>query len=202
MTAVVQLPDGAMPVLVPDAQEQADLRVVYGDSLIDFSADLDTRHSDADTQPQPSLRGQMRFQGSALARIGGLVALQGVGARFSGALWVSGLTHEIQDGNWITTVEFGAGKPVALTDLYGNRVELGAEGITLDSPKGIRLSTRGSIALEAGGAVSIGAGADVKLEGLNVHCSAQVAMVAKGAATAELSASGQTTVKGAMVLIN
>ena len=42
----------------------------------------------------------------------------------------------------------------------------------------------------------------VKVEGLNVACEAQVGLTAKGSASAELSAAGQTTVKGAMVLIN
>ena len=54
------------------------------------------------------LRGRMRFQGSALARVGGLVKLQGVGERFNGSVWVTGLTHQIQEGNWFTDAEFGA----------------------------------------------------------------------------------------------
>jgi hypothetical protein len=37
---------------------------------------------------------------------------------------------------------------------------------------------------------------------LNVQATAQVGLTAKGTASAELSASGQTTVKGAMVMIN
>jgi len=43
---------------------------------------------------------------------------------------------------------------------------------------------------------------DVSLEGLNVKVQAKVGATVKGNATAELSASGQTTVKGAMVMIN
>ena len=42
----------------------------------------------------------------------------------------------------------------------------------------------------------------MKTAGLNVNCEAQVGFVAKGTATAEVSAAGQTTVKGAMVMIN
>jgi len=38
--------------------------------------------------------------------------------------------------------------------------------------------------------------------GLNVNCEAQVGFAAKGNASAELSAAGQTVVKGAMVMIN
>jgi hypothetical protein len=37
---------------------------------------------------------------------------------------------------------------------------------------------------------------------LNVNCEAQVGFAGKGSATAELSAAGQTTVKGGMVMIN
>jgi hypothetical protein len=44
--------------------------------------------------------------------------------------------------------------------------------------------------------------ADVKVSGLNVTHTAQVGFSAKGSATAELSASGQTTVRGALVMIN
>ena len=36
----------------------------------------------------------------------------------------------------------------------------------------------------------------------DINCTAQVGFAGKGSATAELSASGQTTVKGALVLIN
>ena len=43
---------------------------------------------------------------------------------------------------------------------------------------------------------------DVSLEGLNVKAQAKIGASVKGNATAELSASGQTTVKGAMVMIN
>ena len=43
---------------------------------------------------------------------------------------------------------------------------------------------------------------DVSLEGLNVKMEAKVSATVKGNAKAELSASGQTTVKGAMVMIN
>ena len=44
--------------------------------------------------------------------------------------------------------------------------------------------------------------ADVSAKGMNVNLEAQTGLTAKGNATAELSASGQTTVKGAMVMIN
>ena len=51
-------------------------------------------------------------------------------------------------------------------------------------------------------AVKIESKADVQVDGLNVNMEAKVGLTAKGTASAELSASGQTTVKGAMVMIN
>jgi hypothetical protein len=40
------------------------------------------------------------------------------------------------------------------------------------------------------------------VEGLNITNTAKVGFTAKGSASAEISASGQTIVKGAMVMIN
>lgn len=301
------------------------------------------------------LRGRMRFQGSALATVGGLIELTGVGTRFSGKVLVTGLRHEIADGNWITEAQFGlspewfverpdvlappgagllpgvhglqvgivmkldgdpAGEqriqvklpvlqaategvwarlmqlhasnafgtfflpevgdevvlgyfaddpshPVVLGSVYsskqvtpyaleapndikaivtrclsklefneadkvitlttpgnnrivlsdkdksillqdqnGNKVELAPGGITLDSPKNIQVTAKGTITLDAVGAVTISSKADVKASGLNVGCEAQVGFTAKGNASAELSAAGQTVVKGALVMIN
>lgn len=91
---------------------------------------------------------------------------------------------------------------IELLDENGNRVLLGRTGIGLHSPKDIRLSAAGGITIEAVGDVRIASRADVKTEGLNVHCEAQVGFAATAQATAELSAAGQTTVKGALVLIN
>jgi len=295
------------------------------------------------------VRGRMRFQGSAAARVGGLIEVAGVGARFSGAAFVSGLRHEIVDGDWVTEAEFGlppdarpepaapslppgitglqvgkivslagdpAGEqrvqvcipvlgsnaapvwarlaqfqassgfgaffvpeiddevvlgffgndpahPVVLGSLYssrrpppyalandnrtqaivtraglkvefdetnksitlttpannrvvlsdhdrsitlldqnGSRVELNSDGVTIDSAKDIHVTAKGAITLDAAGGVSISSPMDVSLTGLNVRCAAQVGFTATGSATAELSASGQTVVRGALVLIN
>jgi len=93
-------------------------------------------------------------------------------------------------------------KSIVLEDQTSNKVTLDTGGITLDSPKDIKLTAKGSMTLDAVGAVSISSKADVKAAGLNVACEAQVGFTGKGAASAELSASGQTTVKGAMVMIN
>ena len=91
---------------------------------------------------------------------------------------------------------------VLLQDERGNRVSLSGTGIALDSPRDITLSAKGGITLDAVGAVRVHSQGDLALDGLNVACRAQVGLTAQGAATAELSAQGQTTVKGAMVMIN
>lgn len=53
------------------------------------------------------IRGQMCFQGSAKARVGGVIELKGVGSRFNGNAFITGLRHHIEDGNWTTQADFG-----------------------------------------------------------------------------------------------
>ncbi len=301
------------------------------------------------------IRGHMKFQGSAAAKVGSLIEVAGVGARYSGNVFVGAVEHEIADGNWVTTAEFGLAPhwhserndvvappaagwlpgaeglqigivtkldgdpadeqriqiklpvlqarsetvwarllqinassgfgaffvpevgdevvvaffnhdpshPVVLGSLYssrhkpaytldrsndikalvtrckhklefdeknkiitvttpannkvvlsdrdksivlqdqsGNRVELNTGGVTIDTPKDLKLTAKGTISIEATGAVNIGSKADLTCAGLNVSCDAQVSFSGKGSASAELSAAGQTIVKGAMVMIN
>ncbi|QPF73395.1 type VI secretion system tip protein VgrG [Roseateles sp. DAIF2] len=93
-------------------------------------------------------------------------------------------------------------KSILVKDQHGNSIKLDSAGITLDSPKDIKLSAQGGISLEAGGAIKLDAKADIKASGMNISCEAQMGLTAKGAASAELSASGQTTVKGSLVMIN
>ncbi|ACE85011.1 type VI secretion system tip protein VgrG [Cellvibrio japonicus] len=94
------------------------------------------------------------------------------------------------------------GKSILLQDQNSNKVELNSSGITLDTPKDITLTAKGKIVLNATGNIEGTAQADVKLTGLNITQTANVGFTAKGSATAEVSASGTTTIKGAMVMIN
>jgi len=75
-------------------------------------------------------------------------------------------------------------------------------GIVMDSPKDIKISAKGNVNISATSNITLKANADVKVDGLNIVNNAQVGFTGKGSATAEISASGQTTVKGAMVMIN
>ncbi|WP_047258576.1 type VI secretion system tip protein VgrG [Chromobacterium subtsugae] len=89
-----------------------------------------------------------------------------------------------------------------LQDQHGNTIKLSKDGIALSSPSDISLKAGGNIKLKAEMGIEAQAQADVKVQGLNVNLEAQVGFVGKGAATAELSASGQTVVRGGLVLIN
>ncbi len=85
-------------------------------------------------------------------------------------------------------------KSIVAEDQNGNRVELTPDGISLDSPKDIQLKAQGGISIEAT--------SDVSIKGLNVSAEANSGLTAKGNASAEVSAAGNTTIKGAMVMIN
>lgn len=301
------------------------------------------------------VRGRMTFQGDALAKVGCLISVTGVGARFDGLVFVTAVTHRIRAGAWLTDVEFGlsdgsgrdrpvdptsspdswlagaeglqigivarldgdpAGEqriqvqlpvlgaaspgvwarfaqsyasqgfgsftlpeigdevvigclngdpsnPVILGSLYsrrrpppyaltaenevkalvtrsqtrieiddaaktvrlrtpggnsallndqdqsirfedqnGSSVTLGPGGIVLKSAKDITLTATGSINLAASDAISLEATGDLTAKGMNVTADAQVAFTGKGASSAEVSAGGVTTLKGAMVMIN
>jgi uncharacterized protein involved in type VI secretion and phage assembly len=93
-------------------------------------------------------------------------------------------------------------KSILLQDQNDNKVELGPDGITLDSPKDIKITAGGKITIKATDKIEVNSQADVAVAGMNVSHEAQAGFTAKGNASAELSASGQTTVKGAMVMIN
>lgn len=94
------------------------------------------------------------------------------------------------------------GKYIRLADQHKNEIRMDSGGITLTSAKDITLKAKGNITMDATMKLSGTAKQDVSLEGLNVKVQAKVGASVKGNATAELSASGQTTVKGAMVMIN
>jgi Rhs element Vgr protein len=123
----------------------------------------------------------------------------------------SKITLSFDDDKKILTVETPGknqvvlsdeGKSVLLKDQNGNQVKLSDAGITIDSAKDIVIKAAGKLSLKSTGNLESESSADLKGKGLNVAFEGQVGLTAKGSATAELSAGGQTTVKGAMVMIN
>ena len=97
------------------------------------------------------------------------------------------LIREIAQGSGITLC--GAleaeGHPNLGMD-SGTLAGMQANGITLTATTGMKFDCQ----------------ADIQAQGLNITAQAQVGFTGKGSATAELSAAGQTTVKGALVMIN
>lgn len=53
------------------------------------------------------IRGRVRTDGTAAVSPGQLIQLNGVGERFEGKLYVTGVRHEVEDGSWQTVFQFG-----------------------------------------------------------------------------------------------
>jgi Rhs element Vgr protein len=53
------------------------------------------------------VRGRARCQGFASVKPGNVIALEGVGERFAGKLYVSGVRHSVGAGNWETDLQLG-----------------------------------------------------------------------------------------------
>lgn len=94
------------------------------------------------------------------------------------------------------------GKCIKITDQNKNKIEMNSGGITIESAKGISLKAKTDIKIEAGTNIDIKGKSGVNLKGANIEAKADMTFTAKGSAKAEISAGGQTVVKGAMVMIN
>ena len=110
------------------------------------------------------------------------------------------LTLETPGGHVVTMSDDE--KSVTVVDSNSNKLELTESGVTLSSPKDISIKATGSVSIEGQTGVTISSPADVGVKGANTTVEGNIGVTAKGGATAELSAGGQTTVKGAMVMIN
>jgi Rhs element Vgr protein len=110
------------------------------------------------------------------------------------------LTIVTPGGNSITLSDDA--KSVEVVDQNNNLLKMTSSGINLQSAKDITIKATGSITLDATSKLNLTAKQDIAVSGMNVNNTAQVGFTAKGNATAELSASGQTTVKGGIVMIN
>lgn len=53
------------------------------------------------------IRGKVTTDGTEVVLPGQLIQLNGVGDRFKGKLFVTGVMHAINEGNWLTTFQFG-----------------------------------------------------------------------------------------------
>lgn len=66
------------------------------------------------------VRGRARCQGFAAVLPNTIVEITGIGDRFEGKLYVSGVRHSVASGNWETDVQFGL-TPELFTDTYNLR---------------------------------------------------------------------------------
>lgn len=93
-------------------------------------------------------------------------------------------------------------KSIVLEDQHKNKIAMDQNGILIDSAKEISLKAKTNIILDAGAGIKQTAKANIEMKGVNIEASANATLTVKGNAKAEISASGQTVVKGAMVMIN
>ncbi len=95
-------------------------------------------------------------------------------------------------------------KKVEVTTSGGHKITLDDNGrkIIVESIGDIEFKSPANMKFEATGNIEMKATGNAKIAGLNVDVAAQAAATLKGSASAEVSASGTTTIKGAMVLIN
>lgn len=111
------------------------------------------------------------------------------------------LTISTPGGNIFTLSD--KDKSITIEDQNNNSLVMDSGGITLKSDKDITLDAGGKISLKAKQNIdAASAGGDVSLKGNNVNGDGKIGVKMKGGASAELSAGGNTTVKGAMVMIN
>jgi Rhs element Vgr protein len=92
------------------------------------------------------------------------------------------------------------GKSIEIKDQNNNDIKMSSSGISISSDKDVTISAQ-NISMTAKAKISLSANQDAVVEGLNVNLTAKVGFAAKGT-TAEVSGTGQTTIKGAIVMIN
>jgi phage protein D len=103
-------------------------------------------------------------------------------------------------GNTITLDDDG--KSIEIKDQNNSTITMDSNGITMKTDKDINMKATGNITLEATGKLNLSAKQDAALTGMNITHSADMGFTAKGKASAEISATGETTIKGSMVMIN
>lgn len=95
-----------------------------------------------------------------------------------------------------------ANETITISDQNNNVIELSSNGISLTSDNDISLTAQGNIILEATQAIEHKANTDFKVEGMSVELKGKSTFSAQGQGSAELKSSGQTEVKGSIVMIN
>ncbi len=82
------------------------------------------------------VRGRVTTDGTAAVKPGNLIQLNGIGERFEGKLFVTGVRHQIDKGNWETTFQFGL-NPEWFTQTYN--VQQPLSGALLPAIQGLQI---------------------------------------------------------------
>ena len=90
---------------------------------------------------------------------------------------------------------------IKVWDKNSNKIEMSKDGILMDSPKDVTLKVGGNLVMDVTGNIEAKAKGDVKTEGMNVTNKGKTKFAAEGAMT-EIKGSGQTVIKGGVVMIN
>ncbi|WP_430410646.1 type VI secretion system tip protein VgrG [Kordia sp.] len=124
----------------------------------------------------------------------------------------SGINIQFDDDKKILTLETPGkntaifsdeDKSITIKDQNSNSIVMSDSGITIKSPKDITIEATQNLNLKGNQGVNIeSSGGDVQIKGLNIKETAQMEYSANGSMTASLQGGTQTTIKGAMVMIN
>jgi len=93
-------------------------------------------------------------------------------------------------------------KNIVLSDESKNTITMNSSGVTISSAKDINLKAKGGINLTATAKINLSSKDDIDASAGSVNITAKKAFKATGVDSSEVSASGQTTIKGATVNIN
>lgn len=91
---------------------------------------------------------------------------------------------------------------ITLSDQNGNFIKLSTQGIEINSASDLKITTANRLGIGSLSGAHIDVDSDLSLRGLNVECKADVALSASGNASASLTAAGELTIQGALVMIN
>lgn len=92
---------------------------------------------------------------------------------------------------------------ITITDQHNNAITMSSSGIELKSPASITIQADQKVNITGKMGVSLQASSgDVAISGMNVNAKADIALSAKGNASAQVQGGAELTLKGAIVMIN
>ncbi len=91
---------------------------------------------------------------------------------------------------------------ITLNDSNKNSVKMSSSGVNIESPANITMKASGTMTLQAQGGLTVKSSVNVDVEAPTVNAKASMAFSAQGQGSAQLTSSGEVTVRGALVMIN